>query len=104
MAKRKKHHKHSKHTKKSRKQNSSVVKNTTNDNKPTTTISTIEPKEPKKIENTPVATAQNKLVLSDVRLSLVLLGLIMMAFFAIALLMSNQSVANSVYGLFKINN
>ncbi len=103
MAKRKKRHKHSKYTKKLRKQNSSVVKNTTNGNKPST-ISKIEAKEPKKIENTPVTNTQNKLVISDVRFSLLLLGIIIMAFIAIALLMSNLGVANSVYGFIKINN
>lgn len=96
MAKRKKH------KKKQYNHKSNVVK--------TTTKTQNEDKIPKNIEQRPniqekiEAQATQTAVISDVRYSLVLLGVIIVVFVVLYVALQNTSIANSVYGIIKLNN
>jgi hypothetical protein len=95
MAKKKKH-KNKKH-----KQVVKEVKNTTkthNAKAESEVVVALEAEKPE-IESAKQVSA----VSSDVRFSLLLLAIIIIAFGAIAVLLTNKSVSNSVYSLIKIN-
>lgn len=95
MAKKKKH-KNKKH-----KQVVKEVKNTTKTHDAKAENDVIESSKAEKPELE--STKQVSAVSSDVKFSLLLLAIIIIAFGVIAVFLTNKSVSNSVYGLIKIN-
>lgn len=97
MAKRKKHRK----KQSNHKQN--VVKNTTSVNRQPENTQKTEDHKPN-IEERIEATTGQSAVMADVRYSLIILGIIIVAFAVIYIALQNSSISNSVYGLIKLNN
>ena len=100
--------KRKKHTKKARKHSKLVVNNTTQakassgdtsiSSKPDTVPAVQKAEVPKKLE----AYSDNP-IMADVKYSLFLTGLIFAIFIVLFLVMRNESVAKSFYGIIKIN-
>lgn len=99
MAK-KKRHKNKKH-----KQADKVVKTTTNIKEEPIKSKRVEDEkvEIKEVASVDSVKTETSAVTSDVKFSLMLLGIIIIAFIAIFIALTNKSVSNSVYGIIKIN-
>lgn len=97
MAKRKKHRKKQHNHKRN------VVKSTTSVQKQVENVELAEDHKPNIDERIEAQTSQTA-VMADVRYSLLMVGIIIAVFILIYVVLQNQSIANLVYGLVKLNN
>lgn len=92
-----------KHKKKQNNHKNKVVQSTTIVKKPTKDIEKSVGRELDRKENKDTQAKENT-ILSDVRYSLMLVSIIVLVFIGIFVALQNSSVANSVYGIVKLNN